>query len=575
MVHKKGLLFVLQFFVLGRSSEAVELIEVLDELNVRLGFTTNIIYNPGLNELEYLQKMQPVSQLIISSLDESHFKPKEMIHVINEKVLFVLIVKDPPLDLFQKLKLHFEYSDFLLVIEQEELGKIWLGFVHDAWQLGYIKLLLWHASIVYEKKLFPELRLRPSSVQRYAATRGGIQDLHGHEIRVAVYHNPPRCTQYKDKYGNEVTGGFYMRFIQSYVLSKNATFVAVQTTSYSAGHCKRALVSGRVDVCADSLAQEATNTFAVTRPLKLAFANILVPNAKPLGSYRYLAAPFLPTVWMCLVVYIGFIVCFMSCIHWQQQRRWIFSKFLLEAISSLLFAGFSLKDLRGRERYILFMVLFLAGFIFSTFYLGYLKSLLTTEVFEEQINSFEQLVAANISLLIDEYDRNLTKRYHMPDILWKVAKVVPDKMLKEHRNAFDPNYAYMLFTDRMHLFDYAQKYLKHPHLRHIPINIMFLFAGFPMRDTWFLKHDLSQAWSNAFSSGLIEKHILDAFYETTTSSVGFLKFLVTEYYEAQPLGLDYFVMPAMSLGLGYGLALIAFVVELTGWRTSSSSPDVD
>ncbi|KAH8297370.1 hypothetical protein KR044_010977 [Drosophila immigrans] len=578
MGHVACLSIVWLFCLLSSSSAAGGLLQVVAQLNRLLGFANNIIYNPQQRELDHLQELQqPVGQVIISSLSEFGFNGSELMHFIDEKVLFVLIVEDPrqPLELLQKLHVNFEGADFLLVIEQPQLDDIWLGLVYDAWQLGYIKLLLLHDTLLYEKQLFPVLKLELSSVERYARTRGELRNLHGHETRVAVYSNPPRSLLYKDKWGKQVYGGYYLRFIRHFLRSKNTTFVGIQTPSYSAGHCKQALLAKRVDLCADALAQETTKTFAVAKPIRLAYANIMVPNAKPLGSYRYLVAPFHSTVWLCLIVYIGFIVCFMSCIHWQQKRRWIFSKFLLEAISSLLLAGFDLKDLCGRERYILFVVLFIAGFIYSTFYLGYLKSLLTTEVFEQQINSLEQLVEANISLIIDEYDRNLSHRYNLPEILWQIVEVVPDEVLKRHRNSFDQEYAYMLFSDRRDLYDYAQKYLRNPRIRHIPINIFYLFAGFPMRETWFLKHHLSVAWANAFESGLVQKLALDADHETMTSSVGFLEFLITEYYEAQPLGLDYFVMPAMSLALGYGLAFLTFVIELTAWRTASASLGVD
>lgn len=550
--------------------------QILSELNTRLQLTTNIVFNPDHDKLDHLQQLKPVvGQLIVNSLREFAFNGTQLMQFVNEKVLFVLIVREPPLQLLRKLHLQFQQSDFLLVImdaEREptrELGMqpIWMTFIRDAWQLGYVKLLLWHGAQLYEKQLFPQLRLVPTTVSQYAVSGDRLSDLQGYQIHVAAYTNAPRCLIYNDKWGKRIYGGYYMRFIRFFIQSLNATFVPVMTPNDSPRHCIEALLSERVDLCTDALAQGADRKFVVTNAIRLAYANIMVANAKPLSSYRYIVAPFHTTVWICLIVYIGIIVLFMSCIHWQQQHRWIFSKFLLEAISSLLFAGFSLKDLRGRERYILFAVLFLAGFIYSTFYLGYLKSILTTEVFEEQINSFEQLIESNTSLIIDEYDRTLSKRYNLPDILWQLVQVVPDETLKRHRTAFDPEYAYILFSDRMELYAYAQKYLKRPRLRRIPINIFFLFAGFPMRESWFLKKRLSDAWLWAFGSGLLLKMSRDADHETMTTSVGF-PFLVTEYYVATPLGLDYFVMPAMSLALGYGLALITFVIELTAWRTS-------
>lgn len=562
--------------VLGYPTE--NLSDIIVELNTRLELTTNIVYSPDGDALDHLQPLQPfVGQLIVSSLEEYAFNGTLLEHHVGEAVLFVLIVSKPPLELLERLHFHYQQSDFLLVIrndfhgepsEDQEVPPLWMTFLHDAWQLGYVKLLLWHHAQLYEKQLFPQLRLLRTTVSQYVRRRDRLSDLQGYEIHVAAYSNPPRCLIYDNEWGERVYGGYYMRFIRHFLQSRNATFVPVPTPNDSPRHCIEALLSERVDLCADALAQGADMKFEVTKAIRMAYANIMVANAKPLSSYRYLVAPFHPTVWICLIVYIGFIVCFMSCIHWQQQHRWIFSKFLLEAISSLLFAGFSLRDLHGRERYILFAVLFLAGFIYSTFYLGYLKSILTTEVFEEQINSFEQLVEMNVSLIIDEYDRTLTKRYYLPDILWAIIRVVPDETLKQHRTSFDQKYAYILFSDRMELYTYAQKYLRHPRLRRIPINIFFLYAGFPMRKSWFLKQRLSDAWAWAFASGLVQKLGTDADHETMTTGVGFLEFLITEYYVARPLGLDYFVMPAMSLALGYGLALITFVIELTAWRTT-------
>ncbi|XP_030554573.1 uncharacterized protein LOC115758173 [Drosophila novamexicana] len=567
--------FLVRFFlvlhlILQHKSCAEDLLPVIiDELNERLEMEANIVYNPQLDELNYLLEIKPMSQLIISSPNSSALNAMELIQFLDEKSLFVLLVETPPIELFEQLHYLFQKADFLLVLKEYPVTDIWLDFVQQAWELGYYRLLFLHTGrqgALYKKQMFPQLELKPTSVSNYVATRARFTDMHGFEIRVAVYSNPPRCLYYEDEWGEPVYGGYYMRFVRHFLATHNAKFVPVHTPNDSPGHCVKALLARRVDLCADALAQGSDKTFVVTNAIRMAYANIMVANAKPLSSYRYLVAPFHTTVWICLIVYIGFIVCFMSCIHWQQQRRWIFSTFLLEAISSLLFTGFALKDLHGRERYILFGVLFIAGFIYSTFYLGYLKSILTTEVFEEQINSFEQLLEANISIIIDEYDSNLTTRYFLPDMLWPIIQVVPEEKLKRHRTGFDQQYAYILFSDRMDLYDYAQKYLKHPRMRRIPINIFFLYAGFPMRESWFLKQHLSEAWANAFESGLVQKLALDADHETMTSSVGFLHFLATEYYEAQSLGLDYFVMPAMSLAFGYGLAFLAFVIELTAWR---------
>jgi len=258
------------------------------------------------------------------------------------------------------------------------------------------------------------------------------------------------------------------------------------------------------------------------------------------------------------------VVNFLSLIHWLRSGKWDLSKHLLEVFSSLLFSGFYLKELHGKERYILFGVLFIAGFVYSTMYLGLLKSMLISEVFEKQIDTFEALVESNITLMVDPYDQILFAKYNMPKILSLIMEPVSFHTLLEHRNRFDQDYAYILFSDRMALYDYAQQFLKHPKLLRIPIDFSFLYTGIPMRKRWFLKHHLSHAWYWAFESGLTRKLALDADYEAVR--VGYLNFLITEHMEAQPLNVDYFVMPAIALALGYILALLSFVIEMTAWR---------
>ncbi|XP_043644929.1 uncharacterized protein LOC122614432 [Drosophila teissieri] len=312
-------------------------------------------------------------------------------------------------------------------------------------------------------------------------------------------------------------------------------------------------------MCADALVQNS-KVFFISREVRIAPANVIVPHGKPLHSYRYLTAPFNTKVWIVLATYVFLISLFLCLIHWLRSGKWDFSGNLLEVYSSLLFNGFHLKAIQGTERFILFGVLFISGFVYSTMYLGLLKSMLISEIFEKQIQTFEELAASNIPLLIDPYDRMIFQEHHIPKSLWTAVRTVPSETLVSHRNNFDQKYAYVLFPDRMDMFVYAQQYLRHPKFRRIPIDICFLFAGFPMSKKWFLKHHLSRAWFHAFESGIVNKMASDSYRESVGQ--GYLSFPITEHLEAKPLGLYYFVMPAISLVLGYSMALLSFIVEV-------------
>ncbi|XP_017107891.2 uncharacterized protein [Drosophila bipectinata] len=471
----------------------------------------------------------------------------------------------PPYELFRKLDLQFQLSDFLLVIDNEMEETKWKHFIDFAFKLGYIKILI-HSTLSgrsYDKLLFPNLRLRSTTAKDYAGFRDSFGNLNRYPVRVAAYNNVPRSFIYTNLEGKIIHTGYYMKFALAFLRYRNATFVPVYTGSDSPQNCTLAIKTNKVDMCADALSKNPIY-FTVTNELRIAAANVIVPHAKPLLLYRYLTAPFKTSVWLCLAIYVILIAGFMSLIHRARIGRWDFSRQLLEVFNSLLFGAFKLATIFGGERYILFGILFIAGFVYSTEYSGLLKSMMISEVFESEITTFEELAERRIPVLIDPYDRALFERHYMPDILRSVVKTVPSETLVKHRNNLDQNYAYVLFPDRWGMFEYAQHYLRHPKFRRIQIDFCFLFAGFPMRNTWFLKHHLSRSLYNGFESGLLDKMQFDSYREAV--SQGYLNYTVTEHLEAKPLGLNHFLTTAIALALGYSLASISFLIELLAWK---------
>ncbi|XP_016994401.3 uncharacterized protein Ir48b [Drosophila takahashii] len=546
---------------------------IINELNKRLLISNNFLFCNQTDklyeyEIKYLRHMPLMNLMIFSSIESFNVTQLKYNLGAENKLFMILGNNNPPYDFFNALDLEFQESEYIMVIDDPVYLKRdtnWLVFVKHLWRQGYVNLLFYTSfdEKLYHKIIFPETVIEEASIKQYISIRGSFRNLYGYPVRVAAYNNAPRSMLYVDRWGKKVFAGFYMRFIRAFIESRNGSFVPILTPSDSPGNCTLHLRNETVDVCADALAANPA-AFSLTHGFRIASANVLVSHAKPLHSYRYLTAPFQWSVWFCLAAYVVLVVNFLSFIHWLRSGKWDFSKHLLEVFSSLLFSGFYLKEIHGRERYILFGVLFIAGFVYSTEYLGLLKSMLISEVFEKQIDTFEALVESNITLMVDPYDKSLFAKYNMPKILEPIMELVSFETLLEHRNHFDQDYAYILFSDRMALYDYAQQFLKHPKLLRIPIDFSFLYTGIPMRKRWFLKHHLGQAWYWAFESGLTRKLALDADFEAVR--VGYLNFLITEHVEAQPLDVDYFVMPAIALALGYILALLSFVIEMTAWR---------
>ncbi|KAH8280313.1 hypothetical protein KR018_002426, partial [Drosophila ironensis] len=537
---------------------------VINELNEQLLITVNIFI---LNQTDYTVSHQHTNTTTNMIYTSNEFLNATDLrnHLGEENKLFVVMGSAPPYIFFRQLNLCFQKSDFLLVIDNNLEPQQWMQFIEFAFKLGYVKLLIHSrlSGVSFHQFLFPKLGIRPTTVEAYAKLRNSFADLAGYPVRVAVYNNVPRCLIYQDPQGKVVYAGYYMRFAKAFLDSRNATFQPVHTAGDTPQLCTVALLNNTVDMCADALVRRP-ELFSVTDEFRIASANVVVPHAKRLIPYRYLTAPFRTSVWLCLAIYVFLIGALMGLMHWLQTRRWDYSKQLLEVFSSLLFAAFNVNDIHGCKRYIILAVLFSAGFVYSTEYLGLLNSILISEVFEKQIETFEEMAKRNISLLIDPYDRALFAKIDMPEELWPVVQTVQTETLHEHREKLDQDYAYVLFSDRMELFQYAQHFLKHPKFHRIPINFCFLFAGFPMRNTWFLKSHLSRAFYHGFESGLVNKMAQDSYREIV--SQGYLNYTMTEHLEAKPLGLDFFIMPAIALALGYSLAGISFFLEFITWK---------
>ncbi|KAH8402442.1 hypothetical protein KR009_011936 [Drosophila setifemur] len=537
---------------------------IINEINDRIGITTNLFICTEVDrqdfcELQYRHLNQTITRTIYNSF-KSLNATKLRNQLGGDKKLFVVVGNEPPYQLFRQLNLRFQLADFLLVVDNEIDGGKWRSFVDFAWKLGYIKLLI-HSTlsgVSYDKLIFPSLRLRATTAKDYANFQDSFGNIHGFPVRVAAYNNVPRSFIYNDNRGKKIYAGYYMRFARAFLESKNATFLPVHPATASPQSCTKAISKNKVDMCADALVRNPL--FSVSKEIRIASANVVVAQAQPLKKYRYLAAPFSTSVWLGLILYVIVVVALISLIHWLRRRRWEVSKYSLEVFSSLLYIGFHLKGIHGKGKYLIYGVLLITGFIFSTIYLGILKSMLISEAFDPQIDTFEELANRNIPILIDAYDRALFSKYHLPDILWPMMRTVPSDTLLQHRNSFNQDYAYVIFADRMGMFQHGQQFLKQPKLRPIPIDFCFLFGGFPMKKNWFLKDHLSRAWFNSFESGLIDKLEQDAYRESI--SQGYLNYTSSESLEPKLLGLDYFVVPAIALALGFALAIISFAIEL-------------
>ncbi|XP_030554574.1 uncharacterized protein LOC115758174 [Drosophila novamexicana] len=547
-------------------SSTLELGSSIVSLSRGLKSRTNIVYTEATQPLDvYSQISETLSQIPSLLLKSDYVRLFDNSLHLPQPLLMILPQPNQGQiqTMFEQLPEQRQQSDFLIVGCDNAAN--WLHLLSTLWHLGYPNVLIFNSSDelgsgqLYTSDSFPQQQLRRSSIDHYLwARRHWFDRLEGWEVRVALYNNPPRTLVYPDQ---ELYDGYALMLLREFLAQRGAKFVPVLTPNYrvySPNDCLKFLQLNQSDICGDVLA--FSNNFSFTASYQYLYGNILIPYSLPISKNYYIIAPMQLKTWLLLTLYIAMICGFASFICWLQLGRWEYGKLLLEILSSLLCVGFRLNDIKGSQRYILFCTIFLSGFICSNYYLAFLATILSTGLYEPQINSFEKLVEQNISIVIGDYDKTVLKSYDYPDILWNITRVVPYDFILAHRRVFDTNYAYLAHSDRLALFDFQQQYMVKPRMRPLPIDLMHSLPGYPMRRQFLLKSKLSEALLNCFGSGLMQKLADDT--NRQTIHIGYLNLIPSEPYEARPLALDYFNVPLIVLISGLIIGFVCLLGEL-------------
>lgn len=462
--------------------------------------------------------------------------------------------------IFKEFPVQMQRADYLFV--GADNASNWLQFLSMLWQLGYPNVLIYNSSETGEfftSDHFPQQKLISSTIDYYLwARRHWFDNLYGWEVRTIISNNPPRSLVYPEQ---DIYDGYALGLLREFLAYRNATFVPFLQENFeifSAMDCLKLLHDRKGDLCGDILG--INDDFSYTDSYMYLYANILIPSPQARSKNYYILEPLDRRAWLLIALYVLIICSFTSFVCWLQSGELEWIKILLEIIRSLLYIAFRLNEIKGRLHYILYGTICFAGLIYSNYYLAFLHTLLSTGLYEKPIESFEELVRRNVSIIVPEYDIVLLTTFDYPSILWNITRVMPFDFILEHRGVFDTKYSYMAYSDKQALYHLQQQYMKKPKMRTLPIDVVHSLPGYPMQRDWLLKFKLSETLLNCFGSGLIDKIVEDT--NLQTMRMGFLDIIPSEDYEAEPLTLDNFTMPLLMLAAGCALSFICLLGEL-------------
>ncbi|XP_028899357.2 uncharacterized protein LOC114804605 [Zeugodacus cucurbitae] len=562
--------------------EPADVARIVNDLSRVLGATSNVLYifDPETQSAAITRNLT-LPRIIVTRNVTFNVK-----HSFNKQITSVVFLTDTAtlnhsfhIIVFDTLRrLHHTDVVFYWPWEFSTAREIWLELFTLYWQHGFYNLLVVDmGGQLLTLEPFPQLRVVNTTLESYISQRNNTwRDLKGHRLRISYAHEPSRTLIYcLPETGELQFEGVAPKVFAAFAKRYNATIeplIAQNSADFNIYHvCRQRLQERLVDGCSDWSVHRAEATISI--PLQLYNYYLVVPYAPPLSKLYYFQVPFQAAAWHAIGASIILVTLITTLLTRLQRGEWHFGRLGLDVWASFIYLAFDLRPLETRLRSLIFLTLFVSGFMLNNLYLGYLSSILGKSVYEPQIKTLEDFQRSNLTIMTHENQYYVLQKYGVPQIVADRLFIASYDEYQRHRNNFDTRYAYMNPEISQTLFDYQQRLLRRPLMRKLDKPITSLLTAQAIRKDWPLEELFNKHSLEMYVVGLYKRFIGDA--NEKTIRLGYANDAKEEPTEVKPLGLEYFAMPAVLLGCGYTLGLIALLLELLLSKMKNRRENID
>ncbi|XP_055844448.1 uncharacterized protein LOC129910884 [Episyrphus balteatus] len=334
-----------------------------------------------------------------------------------------------------------------------------------------------------------------------------LENLNGLKFRAAIKFDVPRAFLFVDENGHRhlegLAGKLFISFLQKY----NGTFEEVFIENIDTIREINGIKNGQIDV--SICASNPTQGIQMSYPLEMIKWTIMVPVNGHLDPNQYFTRPFSSTVWSVIgltIVYIVFMEVVMNYGMEQPSNIWYsFSRTILTMLRSPISA-------KPRFAYIFHSQVHLFAFIIGNLYVIYLTSYLTVFIKIPQLNTLQDLVDNNITVMMSHYDwRNLSHPQYYPKGFEKIVFEVNNTILNAKRTSMsNTEFAYAIGNDAAEFLINLQRKFSKPKFRMIREHLECFFFGFVFEEHSVFLEILNEHILRVLATGLVDKWTDDA-----------------------------------------------------------------
>ncbi|XP_017024977.1 uncharacterized protein Ir56c [Drosophila kikkawai] len=220
-------------------------------------------------------------------------------------------------------------------------------------------------------------------------------------------------------------------------------------------------------------------------------------------------------------------------------------------------------------RFLLLGTVFFHGFFLSAYYTSNLGSILTVNLFHAQINTMDDIVSAQLPVMIIDYEMefllNLNKE--LPQEFLKLLRPVDSGVFAAHQTRFNSSFAYFVTEDQWQFLDEQQLHLKHRLFKMSSICFGSYHLAFPLQMDSSLWRDIEYFTFRIHSSGLLNFYARSSF---GSALHGGLVERLPENQEYTSAGMQHLAIAFIFLLVMSALSGIVFLLEVLSEGTSRS-----
>ncbi|CAD7076974.1 unnamed protein product [Hermetia illucens] len=387
-------------------------------------------------------------------------------------------------------------------------------------------------------------------------------NLMGYPIRSYVTRDEPRAFKYINKHGKLVYAGYSLKVLLAFLKKHNGTLFEVFYNKTEAVHgpiLYLSLENREIDISAHPYLF-LPRLVTCSQPISQVHLCLMIPAPREIPASLYNVLSFDRTVWYFIFgsILILFFVHLTLKVTSGKPINYIDDIIDSVAIIIAITPKIEIYRQSWRGRFI-FVFVALYGLILVNLYNSTLSSLYTTKVYEKPMETVEDMMKANLTIMGIDNQWEFASAYIEP-AFQKQFLLVKGEVVRDHRNSFNTSYGYITGSDNIEMLLEQQTYFKRPLFRSPIYCFVYAHLNIGLQYVTPYEKALDRVILEVFQAGLRDKWLKESFKESLDA--GLVQRVVGSEEKFKPLILKNLQYFWILWTFGVTLSMISFIIEI-------------